>query len=409
MENVESDSTYIATAAAAPPKQWERLIPLAVVLIALALLCGFLLPAHPDFEIYIHLSLLTSLGILFYVNFQRRRWRKLLPKQEIKSKADAISSLQSRAIVVPDLLLMWGTLFTGLAEFNLLLSTLGPASGILRNFPVSPSYSLLTAYLAFSLVSLTTFAVIQRSYKERAEQFASSRRGRFIFLLSAFVVCVGIFALVFQVPKYFFVSPPAPWPKLLAFAQGYANRSDKDATLIDVSGEPPFDAAKPYSARETPFEVKFTFLTPSGKSIWVVVLDVDPPRLLNIADPFFTTEALPSDELLSGYREKLSAIKLGPREIYRMTEAEGLAFGAENNSIIRPDATLILGDRWQGQSDTLVDHNWEMVYSTQFVSYATLTLRVDSATGQVLARERWSEEDAERATPIPSASPTVTP
>jgi hypothetical protein len=417
IEDVGSNPLQPASTTTEPARRWERLIPITGLMLALALPGIFLLPAHPDIELYLHIWMLATITLFFYLRYRVRKMRS--PVVEQVSKTRTLTGYQAatyqpdssrvlrRGLVLSEFSLRIGGMMAIFAEGQLLAGTITPY----LNTYSSPSISVQmgATSLMLAVLSIAIFSVTLAMRQGCPEKIISGRPAFYGSLGLFLVLFPAVSLLAFQVPRYIFVGPPAPWPTLHAFAQGHVERLAKNAVLRSVTARPPYGVSGPYSPQNTPFEVDFTFYGTSGEMVTVVVLDVDPPRLLSARSNSFSSESSEeSIELLSKYRERAAAIKLSPREVYALTEEEGLAFGKEKSSTVSPYLSLALYDG--GRALPGVPAWWNVDYSVnQSQGRSSLLLRVDSATGKVVARERWPEDFEKDVTPVPVASPTITP
>jgi hypothetical protein len=98
-------------------------------------------------------------------------------------------------------------------------------------------------------------------------------------------------------------------------------------------------------------------------------------------------------EEMAQLEARLESVKLSPRDVYRKTLAEGLAYGQEKKTPIRPYVTLYL------QQDWLASYNSPAVYYVEYVTDAEgITLIVNPQTGMVVDRRA-----------LGSPQPTATP
>jgi hypothetical protein len=430
IEDAGSNQVQPANDITDPARRWEHLIPLTALMFALAVPGVFLLPAHPHIELYLHIWMLATITLFFFLRYQVRKMRSPVVEQvsktrtltgyEVATYQPDDSGVPKRAMLVSDLSLRMGGLMVIVAEVQLLALAIEPY------FHTYPSTSVNIVMAAISLMMavlcIAIFSVTLLIWRERPERGISGRSAFYGVLSTFIVIFSAVTFLAFQVPRYIFVGPPAPWPMLLAFAQGQAERIDKDAVMRLVSARPPYDASRPYSSKDTVLEVHFTFYVGNTRNIDVIVLDVDPPRLLSATSHLVHTITGGSSDELQAYRERAALIKLSPREVYALTEEEGLAFGTEKNSRVSPSMNIdVVGYL---QKPPVEPASWNVTYladqspshpslflpvDSESPSHPSLFLRVDSATGKVVTREHWPEDLEKKAMPVPSVSPTVTP
>ncbi|HKP53142.1 MAG TPA: hypothetical protein VJ183_10885 [Chloroflexia bacterium] len=416
MEVAGSTPVQQANAITDPAGRWERLIPITVPIFAVALFGVLLLPAHANLQVYLHLWMLATLTLFLFISFRVRKLRNPGGAQVSKPRTlsgDHIASYQLDGPPVPrkgslisDFFLGAGSAMAVFAEGQMLIIAISPY------FSTSPSTSATIKTAAISLtmtvLSLSIYSAMLLTRGRRPERVISGRPAFYLSLGILLSLFVPVTFLIFQVPMYIFVGPPAPWPTLFAYAQDQAERMDKDAVLWEVSARPPFEAPGPYSPENTPLEVSFAFYAPDAESIGLKVLDVDPPRLLSIEHGSqYAGSPIPND-MLRKQKECLASVRLGPREVYSLTGSEGLDFGKEKGSTVSPYLSLNLYcDKRYSFGETA---GWYISYlADQSADISSLRLSVDGATGKVVGRERWPEDLEKPATPIPVASPTVRP
>lgn len=416
IEDVGSNPVQPANAVPDPARRWERLIPITALMFALALPGVFLLPAHANIEIYLHIWMLATIALFFFLRYQVRKMRSPVVEQVSKTRTligYQVATYQPdgspaprRGMLLSDLSLRIAGMMAIFAEAQLLTVAITPYFNTYPSTTVNVQMGAVSLILA--ILSITIFSVTLVMRRGRPEKIISGRPAFYGSLGLFLVLFPAVTFLTFQVPRYLFVGPPAPWPTLFVFAQGHVERIGKNAVLQSVTARPPYGVSGPYSPKSTPFEVDFTFFGTSGEMVTVIVLDVDPPRLLSARSNSFDSE-LPeeSSDLLRKYRERAATIKLSPREVYALTEEEGLEFGKEKSSTVSPYLSLALYDG--GRALPGVPAWWNINYSAnQSPGRSSLFLRVDAATGKVVARERWPEDFEKDATPVPVASPTIT-
>jgi hypothetical protein len=383
---------------------------------ALAVPGVFLLPAHADLEIYVHIWVLATLALFYFLSFKIRTSRNPVVEQvshtrtltgyQVASYQPDDGPVPPEGLPISTFFLRMGSMMAIVAEAQLLAGTITP---YFQRYP-STSVNIIMAAIGLTMAALciALFSATLLMRRSRPERVIRGRPALYGSLATFVVLFAIVTFLAFQVPRYIFVGPPAPWPKLLAFAQDQAGRIDKDATLRSISARPPYGLSGPYSSKNIVLELRFTFNNRSGENIDVVMLDVDPPRLLSSIRNSSYGSFLEGDRELDKFRELAATIKLSPREVYALTEEEATAFGKEKHSTVSPDINIALDDN--GQALFGVPAWWNIRYAAdQVQGYPSLFLRVDSATGKVVAREHWPEDLEKKATPVPAASPTVTP
>ncbi len=172
---------------------------------------------------------------------------------------------------------------------------------------------------------------------------------------------------------------PASWTSQLSVAQQEAAKIDKDAVLYSLTAELHKYKPSRIDGNNT-LDVDFIFLRPSGGEIRVTMLDIDPPLVTKV-DPKYSMGGAPSHEELQGLREKLSTIKVGPRDLLKKTLAEGLAFAKPQDTVHNVHANIYLDIDWQKKLGVPVA--WHINYTIQSKQ---LTLFVSPLTGDILER-----------------------
>lgn len=195
--------------------------------------------------------------------------------------------------------------------------------------------------------------------------------------------------------------PYASWSDALKFARHEADRIDKDALLYDVDALN-LDWNGPYSSQTDTFYISFRFIRPSGGGFEIEVIDTAPVRLgyvISDSDPFIVSYKY-TREKFAGWFEQ---IKLGPRDIYRLTEKEANEF-ADDNGIDTTEfgpgvhISLTQADNWM--RDFGVPAIWDMHYQTD-TTLASYDLYADAANGNVLDRRSYLPESSDAPTSEP--------
>lgn len=206
-----------------------------------------------------------------------------------------------------------------------------------------------------------------------------------------------------------YTGPFASWSAMVQFARHEADRIDKDAIIYDVAVFPS-PSHVPYSPQISLFNVTFKFVRPTGEGINIELLDTNPIRLEYVGEQ---TQALVSGYAYAHVFEPdwLTYIKLGPRDVYSLTEKEAIAFAQRNGINVAEfwpslDMSLLLNDIWSSRFG--VPAVWEMYYISENVT-ESLDLYVDSTTGEVLARRSLPDESTATPTPPPSATASPAP
>jgi hypothetical protein len=193
-------------------------------------------------------------------------------------------------------------------------------------------------------------------------------------------------------PGLVFQGSPGAWTKVVALAQQEADRRVPGVVLESVWGYPAGSAEGPGSS-EMPLAVEFGFRSAEIRSfLWaeptidVSVLDSDPPRLLDEYESSGRLVPIKPAEVA----RRLSAVRLGPRDVYRLTQQVAVQFAQaaniEPNSVfggLSPYVALYLND--EGQASNSSAPGWSVVYSFERGADPwRLSLTIDSATGAIV-------------------------
>ncbi len=182
--------------------------------------------------------------------------------------------------------------------------------------------------------------------------------------------------------------PSATWSSLLARAQEEATKIDGKAVVQWVQSGL---IKQPYSD-SNPLQIDFIFVRPNGSRIMISMEDTNPPAIVRI-HPNFDVVSPPSEADLERYRQLLSTVQLGPREVYSRTHEEGSAFTA--NSPMSVSIGLYLDENFQEEINVPVA--WLVSYTVYGKSNGlgaltdpqrTLGLSVDPTSGVVLKRNQ---------------------
>lgn len=202
-----------------------------------------------------------------------------------------------------------------------------------------------------------------------------------------------------------YAGPIASWPEMVQFATHEAERIDKDAILYDISS---YLSDAPYSPKTSLFSMDLRFVRPTGEDIWIAALDTDPIRLQSVTQ-YESSLIVSYKYAREHYADWFAYIKLGPRDVYSLTEKEAIEFAQRNN--------IDVAKFWPGVDMSLTSFNiWEADYGIQaawdiyYISRGgvdSLDIVVDAKTGEVLARRPYVYDGT--ATPAPQSSATVTP
>lgn len=267
-----------------------------------------------------------------------------------------------------------------------------------------PFVLLVTSAVLIALLLFVWLARIRPLQKLLQLRFAG---------LGVLVICVVIYlALNSWLPSMLAnpsdsTGPFASWPAMVQFARHEADRIDKDATIYDVTVYPS-PSHGPYSPQTSLFSVEFRFVRPTKEDIAVSLLDTDPIRLEYVNKD---TQSLISSYEYAHQRNAdwLAYIKLGPRDVYSLTEKEAIAFAQRNRIDVAgfwPSMHITLLFDGAGLSQYGATAVWDMTYISENIT-KSLDLFVDGATGRALARRSLPDEST--ATPPPHPSATVSP
>jgi hypothetical protein len=254
-----------------------------------------------------------------------------------------------------------------------------------------PSYAWQVVGLLYLIpvgilaIGLLSYVARRRAMSPAAIDAAlASRRKESTSRLLQLGVLLVMLSLVMPL-QYLYMHPPSTqpssWEAQLAAAQAEARKVNPAMVLDSIRAEPINSYKITHIDADTTFSVEFTFLRPSGEATTVTILDTDPPRLVEVRSDRWMGGPPQNEDQRAAQAQRLRTIQLSPRELYRRTLAEGLAFGQLNGSVT-PRLYLFLGPDQQARSGSRM--SWGVEYDA---SHHTLYLDVDPATGQVLARE----------------------
>ena len=373
---------------------WERYSLLLVPMLLITLALAYAWPSYPDLTPFIWVWLILVNGVLWYVSLRVER--------QVKGGHYDSGWFQLHAKSMP---VKKRRFVSHLIRAGAMLTLMGTVATILRtsrgDFGSATTY--LPIYLVPSLIISTLFVIVLPDRAARMEGLLNSRLRLKGTVLLVGVIVVGIaYFLTFRLSPYANNGPPSSWSHLLNFAQHEAQRIDKGAVVESVISQPPYNSDPPYSPQTTAFEADFVFRRPNASSIRIVVLDTDPPRLQSVDsewDSISFNDGSSKDgsslisDLLSKLSENLSYIKLSPRDAYRLTEQEGLAFAQQVAPGYSPsvESSMFLSHDWQEWFGARA--GWNIDYTVKKgIVYHSLNFRVDGSTGKILARERWPED-----------------
>jgi hypothetical protein len=380
---------------------WERYLLLLIPLLLITMYLVYIWPSYLDLS-PIFLAWMVLVGATFlYVSVQVEDVLKTSEYRTLALKPDGTPvTLRKRRFA--------SSMIKAATVMALYALVQGIAYRVTGNYESTGWYIFLP--LIAALVFVTLFVLMWPGRASQLEAWMDTYSGFWVTVLVIVAVLLGSAAATWQIPAQAVQGPPASWSELLQFAQREAENVDKGAVLESVRARPPYRADRPYSPQSTAFEVKFTFLRPNGSGIEVEVLDTNPPRLQSVKKDQYS-RVIESDttlpqETVSEYMAKVSHVKISPRDAYRITEHEGLAFARQEAPSAPPGSNIL-----DVSIGMYFDHDWQTKFGTPTgwnITYwltgesDTLHLRVDGASGQVVDREIWPEDLG--PTPSPSAS-----
>jgi Zn-dependent protease with chaperone function len=208
-------------------------------------------------------------------------------------------------------------------------------------------------------------------------------------LLMVAVVVVGTMTVKALGPRlvtadYGYVPPPPPgpaasWETLLSTAREQVDKEGL-ATLYELMAYPEMGDGGQLSDNNI-MQVTFYFYYPDGTDSIVSMYDSDPPRLARVVPQQDFGMKLSEQEQTRAI-EALTALKVGPRELYRKTLSEGLAFGRAQGDQVWPFMTIYLADDQPPKYAS--GTGWRMTYETD---QKQLDLWTDPGNGNVVSRE----------------------
>jgi hypothetical protein len=379
---------------------WEPFTPLLIILLLLAVVLSLYWQSYPDLvPLFAGLMILIS-AALWYVAWRVGDILKSSRYTVVQFKPDGTPVTKRKRRFIAHLIQASATMIL-LAAINMVMYVL------LQGDFESGNRSLLS-YILVALVFTATFVIMWLGRATGLERFLDSYLGFWIIILLGMAIVGGVFFFTaFRSPALLAQGPPASWSTLLQFAQHQANKIDKGAVVESIIVDPPYYLDPPFTPKNTPFLTAFVFRRPNASSIRIEVFDTDPPRLQKVKDKwdylgFEGGTGLPAD-LLPTYNAHLQYVRLSPRNAYQATEQEGLAFTQAAAPGHSPDVHMstFMEHDWQKWFGVPAGWNVEYTVSLPGGSYKSLNLRVDGATGKVLARERWPEDLGSKPSPTP--------
>ncbi len=352
---------------------WERWRALLPLLLFVCLVGQFVTPMVPDLRLSAILLQLATSAFAWYVFW---RVSRLIYGTRAERKANKAAGILTANLYSPSNL--------GLTTAN--LSSMSSGYLLIPNIIAFPFMS--QAFLLFAFLGSCSFMFAWPHKIALIENILASRRNVFLVNIVSFVVMVLAFAFIWVGFPHFLRGSSASWPDLLAFAQHQADNSGSDAVLDSVLTRP---ITNLYSSFDTssPLQLTFTFSTNQG-SIEVTVADTNPPRFISSQDSKYINSNRPSADL-NTIKSRVASVKYSPRELYIQTEAEGRKFALANQS--NPDDPIVTVSMYPS-----TDHRelrgaetvWNVSYGYKTpTGYATLILRIDAASGEILEREEF--------------------
>lgn len=390
----------------APPDRSLWLLPLVALMLLAGAVAIYFLPTNLDLllPLCLWLSLATALlGVI--------AWRTIpiltSPSNKVVRHTPNGKLITWNRFASLGSLLLVTILATALATIGMLAFALGyPSFSLVSRQVAQPFVLLVTSCVVIILLLLAWLTRIRSLQKVLQLRFAGAG-----VLVIPVVIYLALSSWLPSLLDYPSVStgPFASWPAMIQFARHEADRIDKDAILYDVavhSAQP----HGPYAPQTSLFSVGFMFVRPTGEGIDIEVLDTNPIRLLYVRKQ---TQALVSsyEYAHERYADWLASIKLGPRDVYSLTEKGVIAFARRNGmdaAEFRPgmDTSLLFSDNWSSRYG--VPALWNMYYMSDTFS-PSMDLYVDGATGRVLDRHFLPSESSATPTPHPPATASPTP
>jgi hypothetical protein len=216
----------------------------------------------------------------------------------------------------------------------------------------------------------------------------------------ALVVGLASLWLYSQTPQALRPQTPtsfASWSEVLRFARHQVDKVDKEAVLVTARADQPYWYDGPYRASTTPLRLRLGYWGVKGR-VTIEVLDSDPPRIESFDAKPASGDDIPSKEDLDEFRRNLAHLTLGPRDVFRLTEAEGEAFARDRDISVVPNISTGLYQSWSEVFG--VPTGWNIFYNYDIFQnsrdlndkytpdrFQSLLLRVDGASGKVVDRE----------------------
>jgi hypothetical protein len=366
---------------------WERYLPLLIPLLLVSMYVVYIWPSYIDLWPLLITWMVLVAAVFWFVAV---RVDRVLKSPEYRSvtlrPTGKPETIQKRRFV-------WVMIRAALAMVAFAAGQ-GAVYIVTRNYESTGWYMFLP--LIAALVFVILFLLVWPGRAPGLERWLDSYPGFWVTVLVMAVVLIGSAAATWRLPVQGIEGPPASWADLLRFAQHEAERIDGNAVVERVSAGPHYSVDPPFRPQSTAFLAEFEFVRPDFSSIRVKVFDTNPPRLQGVEDthrlPLENSSSLPPD-VLSEYTENLSYVTLSPRDAYRITEQEGLAFAQQVAPGQTPDITMLLmhlDNDWQSCFGTPA--GWTIMYSVgEWHENKSVLLRVDGASGEIVGREYLPE------------------
>lgn len=274
------------------------------------------------------------------------------------------------------------TLYITISSVGLLLLVVGAP----RAWPVYLWQIVLLLYLIPALILAVGFLsyLMRRRYMSPAAAYPASTSWQVLSVSR--VVQAGVFLVLISTAlplQYLYTHPlssqPSTWTAQLATARAAA-QVDADAVLESVSADTVAFHPRHIDANTT-FKVDFVFRRPSGESSWVELVDTDPPRVVDVRPKWDYTDTALDEAYRHTLTERLAAIQLSPRDVYRQTLANESDL-SQGKEVIYPSIFLTLQADWQPRWG--IPTGWTIVYVT---THENVMLRVHPGTGEIVGGE----------------------
>jgi hypothetical protein len=370
--------------------RWYKLMPVLTLVLGLAAIGAYYVPAYPDLGLPLGMLLIACwLCLLARSLYMTRAVQRSQPGPASWSY---FAPMSQKTRTFTDLLLptsMTMVLFSGVQMIFVTLS---------HDYTADLSFAFSVAgFLCIGFATLLSAPAVRDTAFVR--WLAKPVTG-LIFSVGIFVLVIGLSLFItFEGPRYLTVGPAASQSQLFAFARTQAARIDKAAVLSSVRAGIMYKAPGPYSPDKTPMSVNFSFLGPTSGYIDVEVLDTDPPRLQRISNSEYDLD-IPPVEQVSLLKAVEADLKIGPRDVYRLTEPEAQRVAQRKGITLQLSMNAYLGCKCKEQYG--VPLTWEVRY---FASVFETELRsiVDASSGKVLQSNEG--QDGREITSAPTVMP----